>query len=267
MLNKMVKFDLRNGLNKDFIKNSLALSKDILSKLPLNEYDLVITSASNRNYDINSKVSIEFFMGKLEDMLVNAFEYFKDRKVEKWREVLTFEVELFKVINVENYYCEVNFDIWTKQLSLASGTGYSRISICLAKEQAILDKFNSDLVEFKLSKEQMDKLFEIYEEQTPLYRKLTNIDEYLMQGIESVILEVIENDKYSFKFTKENILKSLKEVNDDSIKLFIDKLEITELKNDDEEISAITISLFDKSNEIRLIKKELIEIYEYEEII
>lgn len=256
MIKKMLKIDLRKGFDKDFIRESLDLSKEVLNDLQTQDYDLVITDASNRNYDINIKTTSNFIINKIENMLNRCYDYFNNREVESFREILTFEIELFKINNIKDYLYEITFNLWTKQENLSTGTGFANIDVCLANLDDLLKTFNSNLDEFKLNENQLNYITEIYEETNPLYQKLTNIDEWLMQDIENLIDIVLKNcEGENIDFNKELIVNLLKLDNDYLSNLFLNKLNINETEE-----NTIEIYLFDKINKIILNKYDYFEI-------
>lgn len=255
MIKKMIKMDLRKGFDRGFIKESLQLSKEILNSLNVGQNDLVIIDASNRNYDINIKTTNDFILDKIETMLNRSFDYFNGREVERFREILTFEIELFKVANVKDYLYEVTFNIWTKQETLSTGSGFANIDICVANLDNLLNQFNGEIKEFNLNKNQLDYLNELYEETTPLHQKLTNIDEYIMQDIQSsvdMVLSTYEQD--NVEFNKELILQLLKEDNDYVSNLYLDNLNINQI-----DTNSLEIYLFDNTNKIVLNKYDYFE--------
>lgn len=267
MYKKSIKIDLRSGLTKDFFNECSNLYKEVLNELPLNDFDIMISDAKKYEIATLEKIQLATLETELEEMLNRTFEYFKDRRIENNREVLSFEIQVSNYSNIKNCFGKIDFHIWTKQLNLATGTGQEYISIYLFKEQEMLDSFNNELSSLNLNKEQLDYMINQYSELNPTYRRLSNVDDFLIQDINREIELQLDNLDYdeNIEFNKDYILDILFKSNDTVVKLFKDKVKVEEIYENDD-ITYINVTLFDTSNSI-LFKNKWIKYEDLEVVV
>lgn len=190
--------DLREGLKENFVEKGLKYIEDNLDK-ELNKFKTkgMILDYCDYSFDkLLCEINREEILNSLRKKLTEIFNNFKDKEVEKGRELLTIVVISNKVFH-PNLEGEIKIAISNTQEGFTSATGLTTLDLAIADNDVLFEKFKEELKEYNLSDEAMNYMVDLFENNKTIYRDFDYITNTLLDRIGNETLNRLKNYYYS----------------------------------------------------------------------